>query len=152
MWLSPWQKPPEEDWPGPSSWRQAPARAISNSCRTCQCAGPAKLWAGVGLCMVESLCMICHPGKGLQLTGCCCSVLELSWDWEKEKFSFISYTPASFSRSFPQILCRYLFTLQIKKDLALGRLPCSDNCTALMVSHILQCKYQTSTSQPIHQG
>uniref|UniRef100_A0A8D1VFP0 FERM domain containing 7 n=1 Tax=Sus scrofa TaxID=9823 RepID=A0A8D1VFP0_PIG len=39
----------------------------------------------------------------------------------------------------PPLLCRYLFTLQIKKDLALGRLPCSDNCTALMVSHILQC-------------
>ncbi|XP_049728996.1 FERM domain-containing protein 7 [Elephas maximus indicus] len=35
-------------------------------------------------------------------------------------------------------LTRYLFTLQIKKDLALGKLPCSDNCTALMVSHILQ--------------
>ncbi|XP_036901953.1 FERM domain-containing protein 7 [Sturnira hondurensis] len=35
-------------------------------------------------------------------------------------------------------LTRYLFTLQIKKDLALGRLPCSNNCTALMVSHILQ--------------
>ncbi|CAK7312885.1 FERM domain-containing protein 7 [Vulpes lagopus] len=35
-------------------------------------------------------------------------------------------------------LTRYLFTLQIKKDLALGRLPCSENCTALMVSHILQ--------------
>ncbi|XP_040855883.1 FERM domain-containing protein 7 isoform X1 [Ochotona curzoniae] len=35
-------------------------------------------------------------------------------------------------------LTRYLFTLQIKKDLALGRLPCSDKCTALMVSHILQ--------------
>ncbi|KAM8752978.1 FERM domain-containing protein 7 isoform 1-T1 [Rhynchonycteris naso] len=35
-------------------------------------------------------------------------------------------------------LTRYLFTLQIKKDLSLGRLPCSDNCTALMLSHILQ--------------
>ncbi|KAF3812650.1 hypothetical protein GH733_019452 [Mirounga leonina] len=35
-------------------------------------------------------------------------------------------------------LTRYLFTLQIKKDLALGRLPCSENCTALMASHILQ--------------
>ncbi|XP_004606427.2 LOW QUALITY PROTEIN: FERM domain-containing protein 7 [Sorex araneus] len=35
-------------------------------------------------------------------------------------------------------LTRYLFTLQIKKDLAQGRLPCSDNCTALIVSHILQ--------------
>uniref|UniRef100_A0A8C6R3N6 FERM domain containing 7 n=1 Tax=Nannospalax galili TaxID=1026970 RepID=A0A8C6R3N6_NANGA len=35
-------------------------------------------------------------------------------------------------------LTRYLFSLQIKKDLALGKLPCSDKCTALMVSHILQ--------------
>ncbi|XP_068930175.1 FERM domain-containing protein 7 isoform X2 [Petaurus breviceps papuanus] len=35
-------------------------------------------------------------------------------------------------------LTRYLFALQIKKDLAQGRLPCSDNCTALLVSHILQ--------------
>ncbi|XP_045144287.1 FERM domain-containing protein 7 [Echinops telfairi] len=35
-------------------------------------------------------------------------------------------------------LTRYLFTLQIKKDLALGRLPCSDKCAALMASHILQ--------------
>ncbi|KAM4817981.1 LOW QUALITY PROTEIN: FERM domain-containing protein 7 [Thomomys bottae] len=37
-------------------------------------------------------------------------------------------------------LTRYLFTLQLKKDLALGRLPCSDNCIALMVSHILQAE------------
>ncbi|XP_053129924.1 FERM domain-containing protein 7 isoform X2 [Hemicordylus capensis] len=35
-------------------------------------------------------------------------------------------------------LTRYLFTLQIKKDLAGGRLPCSDNSSALMVSHLLQ--------------
>ncbi|XP_042335261.1 FERM domain-containing protein 7 isoform X2 [Sceloporus undulatus] len=35
-------------------------------------------------------------------------------------------------------LTRYLFTLQIKKDLASGRLPCSDNSSALMVSHLLQ--------------
>ncbi|XP_062998151.1 FERM domain-containing protein 7 [Elgaria multicarinata webbii] len=35
-------------------------------------------------------------------------------------------------------LTRYLFTLQIKKDLACGRLPCSDNSSALMVSHLLQ--------------
>ncbi|XP_075797319.1 FERM domain-containing protein 7 [Pelodiscus sinensis] len=35
-------------------------------------------------------------------------------------------------------LTRYLFTLQIKKDLAVGRLPCSDNSAALLVSHLLQ--------------
>ncbi|XP_061454518.1 FERM domain-containing protein 7 isoform X2 [Rhineura floridana] len=35
-------------------------------------------------------------------------------------------------------LTRYMFTLQIKKDLSCGRLPCSDNSSALMVSHLLQ--------------
>ncbi|XP_070616131.1 FERM domain-containing protein 7 [Erythrolamprus reginae] len=35
-------------------------------------------------------------------------------------------------------LTRYLFTLQLKKDLACARLPCSDNSSALMVSHLLQ--------------
>ncbi|XP_041885057.1 FERM domain-containing protein 7 isoform X4 [Corvus kubaryi] len=35
-------------------------------------------------------------------------------------------------------LTRYLFTLQIKKDLAQGRLPCSDKSTALIISHLLQ--------------
>ncbi|KAM6300169.1 FERM domain-containing protein 7 [Aegotheles albertisi] len=35
-------------------------------------------------------------------------------------------------------LTRYLFALQIKKDLALGRLPCSDKSAALLVSHLLQ--------------
>ncbi|KFV20062.1 FERM domain-containing protein 7, partial [Tauraco erythrolophus] len=35
-------------------------------------------------------------------------------------------------------LTRYLFTLQIKKDLALGQLPCSDKSAALLVSHLLQ--------------
>ncbi|KAG8523430.1 FERM domain-containing protein 7, partial [Galemys pyrenaicus] len=35
-------------------------------------------------------------------------------------------------------LTRYLFALQLKKDLAVGRLPCSATCAALMASHILQ--------------
>ncbi|XP_041252540.1 FERM domain-containing protein 7 isoform X1 [Onychostruthus taczanowskii] len=35
-------------------------------------------------------------------------------------------------------LTRYLFTLQIKKDLAQGRLPCSNKSAALLVSHLLQ--------------
>ncbi|XP_069468942.1 FERM domain-containing protein 7 [Ambystoma mexicanum] len=35
-------------------------------------------------------------------------------------------------------LTRYLFSLQIKKDLAIGRLSCNDNSAALLVSHLLQ--------------
>ncbi|XP_026572345.1 FERM domain-containing protein 7 [Pseudonaja textilis] len=35
-------------------------------------------------------------------------------------------------------LTRYLFTLQLKKDLACGKLPCSENSSALMASHLLQ--------------
>ncbi|NXL87342.1 FRMD7 protein, partial [Alectura lathami] len=47
-------------------------------------------------------------------------------------------------------LTRYLFTLQIKKDLALGRLPCSDKSAALLVSHLLQSElgdFQEETDQ-----
>lgn len=40
----------------------------------------------------------------------------------------------------PVPLHRYLFTLQIKKDLAQGWLPCSDKSAALIISHLLQCK------------
>uniref|UniRef100_A0A8D0F8L4 FERM, ARH/RhoGEF and pleckstrin domain protein 2 n=1 Tax=Strix occidentalis caurina TaxID=311401 RepID=A0A8D0F8L4_STROC len=36
---------------------------------------------------------------------------------------------------------RYLFALQIKRDLAEERLTCSDNTAALLVSHLLQCEY-----------
>ena len=35
-------------------------------------------------------------------------------------------------------LFRYLYALQIKKDLANGRLPCSENTAALMASYMLQ--------------
>ncbi|XP_067405771.1 FERM domain-containing protein 7 [Emydura macquarii macquarii] len=47
-------------------------------------------------------------------------------------------------------LTRYLFTLQIKKDLALGRLSCSDNSAALLVAHLLQSElgdFHEETSQ-----
>ncbi|KGL76050.1 FERM domain-containing protein 7, partial [Tinamus guttatus] len=37
-------------------------------------------------------------------------------------------------------LTRYLFALQLKKDLACGRLPCSDKSAALLVSHLLQAE------------
>ena len=36
---------------------------------------------------------------------------------------------------------RYLFSLQIKRDLATGLLQCNDNTAALMASYIVQCKY-----------
>lgn len=40
-------------------------------------------------------------------------------------------------------LPRYLFALQIKRDLACGRLICNDTSAALMVSHIIQCRFCT---------
>ena len=36
---------------------------------------------------------------------------------------------------------RYLFSLQIKRDLATGLLQCNDNTAALMASYIVQCKF-----------
>lgn len=38
-------------------------------------------------------------------------------------------------------LCRYLFALQVKQDLAQGRLTCNDSSAALLISHIVQCKF-----------
>lgn len=38
-------------------------------------------------------------------------------------------------------LLRYLFALQVKQDLAQGRLTCNDTSTALLISHIVQCKF-----------
>lgn len=38
-------------------------------------------------------------------------------------------------------LSRYLFALQIKQDVSCGRLTCNDTSAALMVSHIIQCKF-----------
>ena len=35
---------------------------------------------------------------------------------------------------------RYLFSLQIKRDLATGQLQCNDNTAALMASYIIQGK------------
>lgn len=36
---------------------------------------------------------------------------------------------------------RYLFALQVKQDLAQGRLTCNDTSAALLISHIVQCKF-----------
>ena len=49
-------------------------------------------------------------------------------------------TPASAS------VCRYLFALQVKQDLAQGRLACNENSAALLISHIVQCKFFRSPS------
>ena len=37
---------------------------------------------------------------------------------------------------------RYLFGLQIKRDLAMGQLQCNDNTAALMASYIVQGMYR----------
>ena len=39
---------------------------------------------------------------------------------------------------------RYLFGLQIKRDLAMGQLQCNDNTAALMASYIVQGMYSRS--------
>lgn len=41
---------------------------------------------------------------------------------------------------------RYLFALQIKQDVSCGRLTCNDTSAALMVSHIIQCKFLRAVS------
>lgn len=138
MWLFPWREVPEEGCLGPSSWWQPTAGAIPNCCRTCQWAGSASCGLGLVWFWSKVYARFTTPKRPSSVHMLLLPSIILGL--EERKISFC--LPASLSRSFPQILCRYLFTLQIKKDLALGRLPCSDNCTALMVSHILQCKYQ----------
>lgn len=50
------------------------------------------------------------------------------------KLEKIFHTLYSFSIS------RYLFALQIKRDLAEKKIMCSENTSALLISHILQCE------------
>lgn len=128
--------------------RKRIGRAIPNSCRTCQCAGSANCLLGLDGFWSKAYAWFTMPPR--PPTDWMLFLPRIIFCLGERKIFFC--ITASLSRSFPQILSRYLFTLQIKKDLALGRLPCSDNCTALMVSHILQCKYPNSTSWPIHQG
>ena len=40
---------------------------------------------------------------------------------------------------------RYLFSLQIKRDLAMGMLQCNDNTAALMASYIVQGRFITTS-------
>ena len=42
---------------------------------------------------------------------------------------------------------RYLFALQVKRDLSQGHLQCNDNTAALMASYIIQGEYCGETSR-----
>lgn len=42
-------------------------------------------------------------------------------------------------------VARYLFALQIRRDLSCGHLVCNDTSAALMVSHIIQGKSHMAT-------
>lgn len=52
---------------------------------------------------------------------------------------FYTPDPAQLEEEFT----RYLFCLQIKRDLAQGLLQCNDNTAALMASYIVQGNYNT---------
>lgn len=51
---------------------------------------------------------------------------------------FYTPDPAQLEEEFT----RYLFCLQVKRDLAQGLLQCNDNTAALMASYIVQGKYK----------
>lgn len=40
-----------------------------------------------------------------------------------------------------KLFCRYLFSLQMKRDLTEGRLVCTENTGALLASHLVQCRF-----------
>ena len=55
---------------------------------------------------------------------------------------FYTPDPAQLEEEFT----RYLFCLQIKRDLALGALQCNDNTAALMASYIVQGNFKILSS------
>ena len=49
------------------------------------------------------------------------------------------------------LIFRYLFALQIKRDLSTGSMPCQEHTAVLLASYIVQCKYNTiNVTQFIH--
>jgi len=44
------------------------------------------------------------------------------------------------------MICRYLFALQVKRDLSCGTLPCHEHTAILMASYIVQCLYHCSVT------
>ena len=63
-------------------------------------------------------------------------------DFVAETLCPFRWTPTSLCMTpVSASVCRYLFALQVKQDLAQGRLACNDNSAALLISHIVQCKF-----------
>ena len=42
------------------------------------------------------------------------------------------------------VTCRYLFALQVKRDLLTGVLPCHEHTAILLASYIVQCQYHSN--------
>ena len=42
------------------------------------------------------------------------------------------------------VTCRYLFALQVKRDLSTGALPCHEHTAIMLASYVVQCQYITS--------
>ena len=45
--------------------------------------------------------------------------------------------------------CRYLFALQVKRDLSSGSLPCHEHTAILLASYIVQCLYHCNAVVPL---
>ena len=44
--------------------------------------------------------------------------------------------------NFTSVLCsRYLFALQVRRDIATGQMPCQEHTAVLLCSFIVQCEY-----------
>lgn len=79
---------------------------------------------------VSQECINVRCQQSSELGNFVCTVLS--------KCSDSKYGKSSLRPMFILLFYRYLFGLQVKKDLANGRLPCSENTAALMASYILQ--------------
>lgn len=67
--LATWQKPPEDGWPTPLSWREDLARVIPNGCEACQSAGSAESWSSCWLGAEAKPMHYSPPPIGISLTG-----------------------------------------------------------------------------------
>lgn len=54
---------------------------------------------------------------------------------------FIYFSSDGHLASVLFVLYRYLFSLQMKRDLMEGRLICTENTGALLASHLVQCRF-----------
>lgn len=56
-------------------------------------------------------------------------------------FFFLEMLQEVLNTELFSFFCRYLFSLQMKRDLMEGRLICSENTGALLASHLVQCRF-----------